>query len=150
VNPAGATVGLDLSPNMAAKTQRQVRKEFPQARTQCKAVDARYMPFRDETFDAVMCCYLLELLSADDIVQTLVEFQRILRTNGTLTLVLIGQNSEVYNHLYRVAGKVAPAFWGRQVEQRIPELIESLDFRIATDEVVRQFGYPSRVLCARK
>ena len=150
VNPSGATVGLDLSPNMAARTQRRVRSEFPKARTQCKAVDARHMPFRDESFDALVCCYLLELLSGDDIVLTLMEFRRILRKRGMLTLVLIGQNTEVFNHLYKVCGKIAPAFWGRQVEERVPELIESLDFRIITDQMVRQTFYPSRVLTARK
>jgi ubiquinone/menaquinone biosynthesis C-methylase UbiE len=149
-NPSGSTVGLDLSPNMAARTQRIVRRRFPGVRTQCKAVDARHMPFRDETFDAVVCCYLLELLSGDDIVVTLQEIHRVLRARGTFTLVLIGQNTEVFNRAYRVCGAVAPAFWGRQVEQRIPELIESLDFRIAKDETVRQTFYPSRVLTARK
>ncbi|HUS07755.1 MAG TPA: class I SAM-dependent methyltransferase [Bryobacteraceae bacterium] len=150
VNPNGATVGLDLSPNMAARTQRRVRDEFPEARTQCKAVDARHMPFRDESFDALVCCYLLELLSADDIVLTLMEFRRILRKRGLLTLVLIGQNTEIFNQLYKVCGKIAPAFWGRQVEERVPELIESMDFRIVTDRMVRQTFYPSRVLTARK
>jgi len=150
VNPSGSTIGLDLSPNMAAKTQRRVRMEFPKAQTQCKAVDARYMPYRDDTFDAVVCCYLLELLSSDDIVRTLLEFHRVLRRRGTMTLVLIGENTEIFNQLYKVAGKVAPAFWGRQVEQSIPELIESLDFRIVTDRMVKQTGYPSRVLTARK
>ena len=150
VNPSGSTIGLDLSPNMAAKTQRRVRMEFPKAQTQCKAVDARYMPYRDDTFDAVVCCYLLELLSSDDIVRTLLEFHRVLRRRGTMTLVLIGENTEIFNQLYKVAGKVAPAFWGRQVEQSIPELIESLDFRIVTDRMVKQTGYPSRVLTALK
>lgn len=150
VNPSGATIGLDLSPNMAAKTQRRARMEFPKAQTQCKAVDARYMPYRDDTFDAVVCCYLLELLSSDDIVRTLLEFHRVLRRRGTMTLVLIGENTEIFNQLYKVAGKVAPAFWGRQVEQDIPELIESLDFRIVTDRMVKQTGYPSRVLTALK
>lgn len=149
-NPTGSTVGLDLSPNMAARTQRIVRKSFPGVRTQCKAVDARYMPFRDETFDAVMCCYLLELLSGDDIVITLQEIQRVLRSRGTFTLVLIGQNTDFFNRLYKVCGTLAPAFWGRQVEQRIPELIESMDFRITGDRTVRQTLYPSRVLTARK
>ena len=49
------------------------------------------MPFRDESFDAVMCCYLLELLSSDDIVVALQEIHRVLRRRGTFTLVLIGQ-----------------------------------------------------------
>jgi len=90
------------------------------------------------------------LLSGDDIVQTLLEIHRVLRSGGTFTLVLIGQNTEVFNQLYRIAGKLAPAFWGRQVEERVPELIKSIDFRITTDRMVRQTGYPSRVLSARK
>jgi len=40
------------------------------------------MPFRDETFDALVCCYLLELAPGDDIVLTLMEFRRILRKRG--------------------------------------------------------------------
>jgi len=150
VNPNGRTVGLDLSPNMAARTQRIVRRKFPEARTQCKAVDARFMPFRDESFDAVICCYLLELLSSDDIVVALQEIYRVLRRRGTFTLVLIGQNTEFFNQAYRVCGNLAPAFWGRQVAQRIPELIETLDFRITGDKALRQGFYPSRVLTARR
>lgn len=149
-NPSGQTVGLDLSPRMAARTLRCVRRDYPKATTQCKAVDARFMPFRDETFDAVMCCYLLELLSADDIVVTLQEIHRVLRRRSPFTLVLIGQNTEVFNQLYRVCGRVAPAFWGRQVSDRIPEVVEALDFEIVDDRTVRQTGYPSRVLTARK
>lgn len=149
-NRSGATVGVDLSPNMAARTQRHARREFPDSRAHCQAVDARHLPFRDGTFDAVVCCYLLELLSAEDIVRTVGEFHRVLRRNGRLALVLIGQNTAVFNRVYKVLGKVAPAFWGRQVEQRVPELIVAGDFEIVQDRMVRQGWYPSRVLVARK
>lgn len=149
-NPGGATVGVDLSPNMAARTQRRARRDFPAARAHCQAVDARHMPFRDASFDAVVCCYLLELLAAEDIVRTVREFYRVLRPKGSLSLVLIGQNTAVFNGLYRMVGKVAPAFWGRQVEQSIPDVIEALHFQIEWDRMVRQTGYPSRVLVARK
>ena len=149
-NASGLTVGLDLSPNMAARTQRTARRKFPQARTHCQAVDARHMPFRNETFDAIFCCYLLELLSAEDIVRTLAEFRRILRDRGHLTMVLIGQNTAMFNSIYKVLGKVAPAFWGRQVEEKVPQLIENVRFEILHDQVVRQTFYPSRVLVARK
>jgi ubiquinone/menaquinone biosynthesis C-methylase UbiE len=108
------------------------------------------MPFPNETFDAVFCCYLLELLSGDDIVSALGEFRRILRDQGRLTLVLIGQNTAMFNAVYKVLGTVAPAFWGRQVERRVPELIESLRFEIEQDRTVYQTFYPSRVLVARK
>jgi ubiquinone/menaquinone biosynthesis C-methylase UbiE len=149
-NRHGSTIGLDLSPNMAAHTHRRIQREFPGVNTLCKAVDARHMPFRDETFDAVVCCYLLELLAADDIVQTLSEVRRILRRRGTFTLVLIGQNTQFFNRLYRICNKIAPAFWGRQVEASIPDLIERMGLRIVRDCTLRQTGYPSRVLAARK
>ena len=149
-NSGGATLGLDLSPNMAARTQRIARRRFPGARAHCQAVDARQMPFRNESFDAIFCCYLLELLSAEDIVSTLGEFRRILRNRGRLTLVMIGQNTAVFNAMYKVAGSVAPAFWGRQVERRVPDLIQSMRFEIVHDRHVRQIFYPSRVLVARK
>jgi ubiquinone/menaquinone biosynthesis C-methylase UbiE len=149
-NGSGWTIGLDLSPNMAARTQRLARRRFPAAKTHCQAVDARQMPFKSDSFDAIFCCYLLELLSAEDIVSTLHEFRRVLRPNGKLTLVLIGQNTAVFNACYKFVGKVAPAFWGRQVEQRVPALIGSMRFDILHDQVVRQGFYPSRVLVARK
>ena len=149
-NPSGSTIGVDLSPNMAARTQRSARHRFPEARTFCQAVDARQMPFRNDTFDAVFCCYLLELLSAEDIGRTLREFRRILRSDGKLTLVLIGQNTHVFNTAYKVATKVAPAFWGRQVERRVPEMISLARFEILHDRKVQQGFYPSRVLVAKK
>jgi ubiquinone/menaquinone biosynthesis C-methylase UbiE len=149
-NGSGATIGVDLSPNMAARTQRTARRRFPLAQTHCQAVDARHMPFRNEAFDAIFCCYLLELLSGDDIVGILREFRRVLRDRGNLTLVLIGQNTPMFNAIYKVVGNVAPAFWGRQVELRVPDLIESARFEILEDRLVRQTFYPSRVLVARK
>ncbi len=149
-NSRGATIGVDLSPNMAARTQRVARRKFPSALAHCQAVDARHMPFRSDSFDAIFCCYLLELLSNEDIAKTLTEFRRVLRERGRLALVLIGQNTAMFNSVYRVAGRVAPAFWGRQVEQRVPQLAETVRFQIVEDRTVRQTFYPSRVLVMRK
>ena len=108
------------------------------------------MPFRDGAFDAVVCCYLLELMGAENILRTLGEIHRVLRPNGRLALVLIGQNVPAFNALYRVAGGLAPAFWGRQVENAIPDAIREFDFDIEHDRKVQQGFYPSRVMIARK
>ncbi len=147
-NSSGATIGVDLSPNMAARAQRVARRKFPQACAHCQAVDARHMPFRGEAFDAVFCCYMLELLSIEDIGRALREFRRVLRPQGRLTLVLIGQKTALFNAVYKMGSRVAPAFWGRQVERSVPELIESARFQILDDRRVRQTFYPSRVLVA--
>jgi len=149
-NPEGKTFGLDLSPNMAARTQSRARREFPNAQSHCGAVDVRSIPFRNASFDAVVCCYLLELLAQDDIRLTLREIRRVLRADGTFALVVIGQNAKLFNRLYGVCGKLVPAFWGRQVERAVPELVKEAGLRVVTDQMVRQTGYPSRVLIARK
>ncbi|MBM3738824.1 MAG: methyltransferase domain-containing protein [Acidobacteria bacterium] len=149
-NQGGETVGLDLSPKMAARTLQHARKSYPAAMTHCHAVDARYLPFRDDTFDAVVCCYLLELLSMDDIKLALREFHRVLRPDGSFTLVLIGQNVGTFNKIYRLAGSVAPAFWGRQVDERVPQWMQSCKFRVTAQREVRQAFYPSRVVTATK
>lgn len=149
-NRGGQTIGIDLSARMAARTQHTTRKMFPGSETHCQAVDARQLPFADGSFDAVVCCFMLELLAEEDIHRTIQEFRRVLRSRGRLTLVLIGQNTEMFNRVYRVAGWLAPAFWGRQVEQRVPGWIKSCGFRILGDRTVRQTFYPSRVLAAKK
>ncbi|HUQ90490.1 MAG TPA: class I SAM-dependent methyltransferase [Bryobacteraceae bacterium] len=149
-NPRGSTLGLDLSPNMAARTQQRVTKKFPHSFARCQAVDARHLPFRDETFDAVVCCYLLELLSEQDITRTLMEVRRVLRDKGTFTLVLIGENTDLFNRVYRVAGGMVPAFWGRQIEQQVPDFLAGQSLRIQADRMIRQGYYPSRVITARK
>ena len=149
-NPDGKTFGLDLSPNMAARTQRRAREEFPEAEAHCGAVDVRNMPFQNASFDAVVCCYLLELLGPDDIRLTLREIARVLRPGGRFSLVVIGQNAAIFNQLYFICGSLAPAFWGRQVESSVLELIREAGLKIVADEFVRQTGYPSRVLVAGK
>jgi ubiquinone/menaquinone biosynthesis C-methylase UbiE len=149
-NPDGGTFGLDLSPKMAAHTLDRARREFPRARAHCGAVDVRDLPFRDGSFDAVVCCYLLELLTREDIGRTLEEIRRVLRSGGRFSLVVIGQNVSLFNRLYVVCGSVAPAFWGRQVEHDVPHMIRQAGLRVVTDQFVRQGFYPSRVLAARK
>jgi ubiquinone/menaquinone biosynthesis C-methylase UbiE len=149
-NPNGKTFGLDLSPNMAARTQALARKRFPNASVHCGAVDARYMPFRTESFDAVVCCYLFELLAREDIRMTLGEVRRLLRPGGTFTLVVIGQNVEFFNRVYDVAGKLVPAFWGRQVEESVPTMVRDAGLAVERNQFVRQGFYPSRVLVFQK
>ena len=150
-NPQGVTIGLDLSPKMAAVTQGHVRKEFPRHRAALQAVDVRNMPFADETFDSIVACYLWELLGTDDVVSSLNEVARVLKPGGRFTTILIGQTSRRFNQAYKVATQVWPEFWGRQVAEWVPEeMEESMGFRIEHDQHSQQGFYPSRIIVARK
>ena len=147
-NPTGLNVGLDLSPNMAAHTLGRVRQEFPSSRTLLQAVDARHMPFADAGFAHVICCYLFELLDDSDIQRSLAEIRRVLKPGGSFTVILIGQNLGFFNQMYKVAGGLAPAFWGRQVSERFLPRLQKAGFRVRAERVVRQGFYPSRVVVA--
>jgi ubiquinone/menaquinone biosynthesis C-methylase UbiE len=149
-NLSGMTCGIDLAPNMAAKTQRMAAKKLPDVRAHCQAVDARSIPFRDGTFDAVISCYMLELLCEKDIVRTMREMHRVLRPNGRVALVLIGQDVPAFNAWYKIISTLAPAFLGPQMEATIPDLLDRCEFSLEHDRRVIQTCYPSRVVVARK
>jgi ubiquinone/menaquinone biosynthesis C-methylase UbiE len=149
-NRSGSTVGVDFAPKMVARTRLAVRREIPCSSAHCQAVDARQMPFRSEAFDAVFCCYLFELLPDHHIPVVLGEFRRVLRPDGRLTLVLISRSSRMFNAVYGLLGKLAPAFWGHHVEQSFPDFIKAANFRFLHHRIVRQNFYPSHVLVAQK
>lgn len=149
-NPGGLTCGIDLAPNMAAKTQRMAARKLPGARAHCQAVDARSIPFRDASFEVVVSCYMLELLPEEDVLLTLREMHRVLRPGGRVALVMIGQQNAAFNIWYRFIQSVAPSFLGPQMESAVPGLLEGCRFRLEHDRRVRQTCYPSRVVIARK
>jgi ubiquinone/menaquinone biosynthesis C-methylase UbiE len=149
-NPSGMTCGIDMAPNMAARTQRMAAKNLPRIRAHCQAVDARSIPFRDESFDAVVSCYLLELLCREDIIRTMREMHRVLRPGGRVALVLIGQDLPAFNAWYKIISTLAPAFLGPQMENSIPDLLDTCGFRLEHDKRVVQTCYPSRVVVAQR
>jgi len=149
-NGRGLTCGVDLSPNMAAKTQREARRKIPGSRSHCQAVDASRMPFRDGTFDTVVSCYLLELLGDDDLVRTLDEMHRVLRPRGRLVLVNVGENQRTFNAMHKLAGTLVPAFWGKMLGSSFEDMLTGYGFKVQHDRIVQQGFYPSRVLIAQK
>ena len=146
MNPDGETIGTDLSPNMAERSQTIARQRFPKAAAHCQSADVRYLPFATGSFDAIMCCYLFELLPPEDVAKTVAELRRVLKPGGRLTVILVAQNKASFNALYKMAGKMVPAFWGRQVEKSVAQLLTSKGFTINTDRYLRQLFYSSRVI----
>ncbi|MBV9081328.1 MAG: class I SAM-dependent methyltransferase [Acidobacteriaceae bacterium] len=148
VNPDGHTIGVDLSPKMAARSQTNARRRFPQAQIHCQAADVRYLPFASASFDAVMCCYLFELLPEAELDESVAEVSRVLRPGGRLTTILVGQNKSSFNALYAMGSRVAPAFWGRQVGKQVAGLLHAHRYSIDKDHHVRQVHYSSRIISA--
>jgi ubiquinone/menaquinone biosynthesis C-methylase UbiE len=149
-NTRGLTCGVDISANMAAKTQRETRRKIPAAHSHCQASDATRMPFRDGIFDAVLSCYMLELLGPEDLMRTIDEMHRVLRPGGQLILVNVGENLAGFNAMHRLAGTLVPGFWGRMLGSSFEEMLAGYGFKIEHDHTVKQGWYPSRVMIVRK
>lgn len=145
-NPAGVTVGIDYSHQMAARTGRTAREMFPSANSFCNTASACSLPLADSSFDFIFSCLMLELLDRRQQVQAFEEFQRVLKPGGRLTIVLIGEDSKVFNWLFVWCVRAAPAFWGAQIEHRLRDILRRTDFRIIETRRVRQNGYPALVL----
>ena len=148
-NPDGQTFGIDLSPKMAARSQAGARRRFPHAAAQCQAADACRLPFPARSLDSVVCCYLFELLGDKEVEEALDEIRRVLKRNGRLTLTLVGEKKRGFSAFYGLGSKIAPAFWGRQVDELLVSTLPRFGFSIDSDCYVRQLFYISRVVSAR-
>lgn len=149
-NSQGSTIGVDLSPKMAARSQSTTRSNYPDSQIHCQAADVRHLPFASDSFDCVVCCYLFELLPEGELGNTLAELNRVLRPGGRLVATLVGENKRSFNAMYKVCNRVAPAFWGQQVEKRVVEMLESSGYHLDFDRHVRQIYYSSRIIAARR
>lgn len=149
-NPDGHTVGVDLSPKMAARSQAITRERHPETEIHCPAADVRWLPFASGSFDTVVCCFLFELLPEGEMGNSLAELSRVLRPGGRLVTTLVGQNRSSFNAMYKVCNKVAPAFWGRQVGAQVVGLLDAHGYTIDQDHHVRQIYYSSRIIGATR
>jgi ubiquinone/menaquinone biosynthesis C-methylase UbiE len=107
-------VGLDRSFGVLADARSALE---PSMRTVLVAGDVQRLPFRDESFDVVMCLWMLYHVS--DHRSALEEFRRVLRPGGSL---LVTTNSNSPRPLDQVAGQAMAAVTGQPVRPWLPDL----------------------------
>lgn len=94
VGAGGLVVGLDLSHGMTEIARRRVMRSRPDAAVAVVQADARRMPVRSHSVDAVTTSFTLELMPTDDIPATLRECRRVLRPGGRLVVVSLSLPEE--------------------------------------------------------
>jgi ubiquinone/menaquinone biosynthesis C-methylase UbiE len=145
-NASGVTVGVDLSPAMAAAIRPSLNGD--RSRYSLQAGDARQLPFRDGYFDLLVACYLFELLSDADLSKAAGELRRVIRPGGRLLLTSASQSQVGFNFVYRALSRTIPTFWGRQVAKGMPGVLTAAGFRVTHQETVQQSGYPTDIVMA--
>lgn len=96
--------GVDLSPDMLAYAR--IRSKQIGRRVTLSEGDAHELPFRDSSFDTVVCTYAL--CSVPDVPRAISEMKRVLKPGGRLILV---------DH---IRSSVKPLFWLQWLYEFVP------------------------------
>jgi SAM-dependent methyltransferase len=91
-NPRAHFVSVDISPDSIIRASKTI-EALNILNVQFKVADIFSLPFEDEAFDHVFVCFVLEHLSNP--IQALQELKRVLKKNGTIT-VIEGDHGSTY------------------------------------------------------
>lgn len=141
-------VGIDLSQKMV----RLARKRLSRIQDRPAFVihgNALYLPLASKTFDALLSCYMLDLLAEADIRDTLEEFRRVLKPGGRLVLVNMSQQAPVFNAVWMWVYSHFPNLVGRCRPMDIGKLLVSGGWRVEHRELISQCSFRSELFLAR-
>ena len=147
-NPAGRTVGIELSDGMLAEARKKVAAAGVERRVELLRADALELPFGDQSFDLVINSYMLDLLPRDDIPRALSEFGRVLRPGGRIVLsnMTIGERRRhrVWDALYARGVNLTANCRGVLAAPALREV----GFEGVRREYMSQFGFPTEIVTA--
>ena len=140
-------VGVDLSNRMLRRARRRALALGTNLAL-CRP-DARRLPFADSSFDAILCCYMLDLLAEEDTRGVLGEFHRVLKPGGRLSALIMAEQARVFNALWMWIYRHAPALVGGCRPVALAPLLEAEGWRLELHERLTQSGFRSALFLAR-
>ncbi|MBI4278739.1 MAG: methyltransferase domain-containing protein [Armatimonadetes bacterium] len=147
VAPGGMTVGLDLSAVMLDLTRARTGAPV------CRA-DARAVPFAGASFDRLFCAYVLDLLPARDLPETLAGFRRVIVPGGRMVLVTLTEGVSLSSRLFIAAWKalyaVSAAACGGCRPLQLAEMVRAAGFCGVWRETVVHLAVPSEIIVATR
>lgn len=148
-NPAGRTVGVDISPAMLARARRRLAKTGSENH-ELRLADALDLPFGDRSFDLLVNGYMVDLLAFEQIDRVLSEFRRVLDDAGRLVLINMTVAESVGASLYERLSRRHPRLLGGCRGVRMADKLGRLGFEVIHREYLEQLLFPSEVILARK
>lgn len=145
--PLRPCVGVELSSGMLKRARRRLLRESGQLPVLCRA-DARQLPFGDGTFDAVVSCYLLDLLAEEDIARALAELRRVSKPAGRLALASMAKQGRLLGAVWMPIYRAAPALVGGCRPVDLTPLLAGAGWRVRSEEIISQGGFRSVVILA--
>ncbi len=141
-------VGVDLSMGMLKRARRHFRSVREERTWLCQA-DARALPFRAGSFDALLNCYMIDLLPEPEISVALREFRRVLRPEGCLVLLLMAEQKPALQRLWMLLYRHAPLLVGGCRPVDAATWLNRSGWELERQEEISQRGFRSRLIVAR-
>lgn len=125
--------GIDISPAMLSRARKRADKLGVQV--DLKVMDAEYMDFPSDTFDAVIATCVF--CSVPDPVQGLREVRRVLKDNGTaLFLEHMRPEGKLLGKVFDMANRLSVPMMGVNVNRRTVENIKDTGFEIIEERLL--------------
>ena len=147
ISPGKNAFGLDLSTAMCQLAHERVGEQICQA-------DVRHLPFADHTFHRLYAGYILDLLPFSDLGPLLVDFHRVLQSEGKLVILALTEGVNLPSRVLVSAWKgmfaLSPAICGGCRPLELFSLVQVAGFQNIQRQVIVQAGVPSELITAEK
>jgi ubiquinone/menaquinone biosynthesis C-methylase UbiE len=141
-------IGLDLSWEMLARTQRRLARPTNSRVVLCRG-DCGSLPFANHSFDLILSCYLLDLLAEYDLRSTVQELQRVLRPTGRSVLLVMARQSRVIQGVWMWLYSRWPELVGRCRPVPVADFLSSEAWTVVVSEQIIQCGFRSDLRLVR-
>lgn len=148
-DPGGRVEGIDLTPEMLAQAQQKAAKTG-HAHYNLQVGDAYNLGYADATFDVLVNNYMFDLLPADDFLQVLAEFHRVLRPGGRLVLVNMAKAERWYQGIWEAVYRFQPKWIGGCRSVSLTPFLPTAGFQVIKREFVSQMTFPSEIVLGVK
>ena len=148
-NSDGKNIGIDLSPGMLKRARKKAARSG-QTNYQLSLGSALDIPAESESVDALLNCYMFDLLSVEEMQKALSEFRRVLKTDGRLVMINMAAARSSISRIYEWVYTLSPRLLGGCRAVRLNRLLEESGFVVEVEAFYQQMGFPSEVVMARK
>ena len=139
---------VDLSMAMLKRARRRLEAPRRKRALLCQA-DARALPFRAGSFDGLLNCYMIDLLSEADIPAVMQEFRRVLCPDGRLLLVPMARQKPIVQELWMWVFRHFPLLVGGCRPLDVAGWLRRSGWQLERQEQISQMGVRSELFVAR-
>jgi ubiquinone/menaquinone biosynthesis C-methylase UbiE len=148
LGPSGFALGVDRTDAML---QQAIQKLGGNAKGQNYSLelgDARRLTVPDQSFDVACSCYMLDLLSPEDIQQVVNEMARVVKPGGKIVLANMAKAEKVWHGFFGFLAKIDPRLFGgcRPIESE--PFLQKAGLKMVHKEYIAQSLFPSEVTVA--